>query len=70
VNIAEKPMEIIVNVLDQNDNHPVFTQNPFNGNVSEAAKIGRCMVQFLSEIVFSIFFFFFPPPIVSSARTP
>ncbi|ROJ36109.1 Cadherin-1 [Anabarilius grahami] len=41
VNIAEKPFEIIVNVLDQNDNKPVFTQNPFNGNVPEAADKGH-----------------------------
>ncbi|XP_056090797.1 cadherin-1-like [Rhinichthys klamathensis goyatoka] len=41
VNIRESPMEIIVNVLDQNDNKPVFTQNPFNGNVSEASVIGH-----------------------------
>ncbi|KAK9972669.1 hypothetical protein ABG768_025958 [Culter alburnus] len=41
VNVAEKPMEIIVNVMDQNDNNPVFTQNPFNGNVPEAAIIGH-----------------------------
>jgi len=40
-------MEIIVNVLDQNDNKPVFTQNPFIGNVPEASVIGRCMMQFL-----------------------
>ncbi|XP_048042350.1 protocadherin-16-like [Megalobrama amblycephala] len=41
VNIAEKPMEIIVSVLDQNDNMPFFTQNPLNGNVPEAAEIGH-----------------------------
>ncbi|KAK9972667.1 hypothetical protein ABG768_025956 [Culter alburnus] len=41
VNITEKPLEIIVNVLDQNDNMPVFTQNPFNGNVPEAADKGH-----------------------------
>ncbi|XP_073691820.1 B-cadherin-like isoform X2 [Garra rufa] len=35
--IEEKPMDIVVNVIDQNDNKPVFTQNPFNGHVHEAA---------------------------------
>ncbi|XDV17298.1 hypothetical protein PO909_023185, partial [Leuciscus waleckii] len=41
VNIVETPMEIIVNVMDQNDNKPVFTQNPFSGSVTEAADIGH-----------------------------
>ncbi|XP_026802544.3 B-cadherin isoform X1 [Pangasianodon hypophthalmus] len=39
-NIIEPPMEVIVQVLDQNDNHPVFTQDPFVGSVPEASKIG------------------------------
>ncbi|XP_026070693.1 B-cadherin isoform X1 [Carassius auratus] len=39
-NIEEKPLEIVINVMDQNDNKPVFTQNPFNGHVHEAAGKG------------------------------
>ncbi len=57
-NIAENPMEIIINVIDQNDNKPVFTQNPFNGHVHEAATKGRCMMQFLNKMAFSNLFFY------------
>ncbi|XP_031425152.1 B-cadherin-like [Clupea harengus] len=37
---AEDPMELKVIVIDQNDNKPIFTQNPFLGSVAEASKIG------------------------------
>ncbi|RXN14599.1 cadherin-4-like isoform X2 [Labeo rohita] len=37
---AEKPIEIVIHVSDQNDNKPVFIQNPFNGHVREDAKRG------------------------------
>ncbi|KAL6461298.1 hypothetical protein MHYP_G00294420 [Metynnis hypsauchen] len=36
----EEPMEIIAEVIDMNDNTPVFTQNPFLGSVPEASAIG------------------------------
>ena len=34
---AEEPMDVVVNVIDQNDNTPVFTQNTYQGEVPEAS---------------------------------
>ncbi|XP_061820564.2 cadherin-1 [Nerophis lumbriciformis] len=34
---AEEPMEIVVNVIDQNDNKPVFEKDTFIGEVAEAS---------------------------------
>uniref|UniRef100_A0A8C1S0A0 Cadherin domain-containing protein n=1 Tax=Cyprinus carpio TaxID=7962 RepID=A0A8C1S0A0_CYPCA len=42
-NVKENPMEVLIFVMDQNDNKPVFTQNPFNGHVPEDAVKGKCM---------------------------
>ncbi|KAF3708625.1 Cadherin-1 Epithelial cadherin [Channa argus] len=37
---AEAPMEIVVNVIDQNDNKPIFTQDTYMGEVAEASPLG------------------------------
>lgn len=39
-NFEEPALYVIVEVLDINDNLPVFTQDPFHGSVPEASKIG------------------------------
>lgn len=37
---AEETMEIVVNVIDQNDNKPVFSQDTYLGEVPEASAKG------------------------------
>lgn len=34
---AETPMEIVVNVIDQNDNSPTFEKDTYMGEVAEAS---------------------------------
>ncbi|XP_041865568.1 B-cadherin isoform X2 [Melanotaenia boesemani] len=42
---AEQPMDIIVKVSDQNDNHPVFSQSTYLGEVAEASPLGHEVIQ-------------------------
>ncbi|XP_059214956.1 B-cadherin-like [Centropristis striata] len=42
---AEEPMDIFVKVIDQNDEKPRFTQDPFVGEVPEASKRGFEVIQ-------------------------
>lgn len=37
---SEEPMDIVVHVIDQNDNKPIFTQDTFLGEVAEASPNG------------------------------
>uniref|UniRef100_H3CD56 Cadherin domain-containing protein n=1 Tax=Tetraodon nigroviridis TaxID=99883 RepID=H3CD56_TETNG len=42
---AEEPMDIIVNVIDQNDNKPVFVKDTFLGKVPEASPTNFEVIQ-------------------------
>uniref|UniRef100_A0A669DMU0 Cadherin 2, type 1, N-cadherin (neuronal) n=1 Tax=Oreochromis niloticus TaxID=8128 RepID=A0A669DMU0_ORENI len=39
-NQVENPIDIVINVIDQNDNRPEFTHSIFNGSVPEGSKPG------------------------------
>uniref|UniRef100_A0A3B3VLL5 Cadherin domain-containing protein n=1 Tax=Poecilia latipinna TaxID=48699 RepID=A0A3B3VLL5_9TELE len=42
---ADEPMDIIINVIDQNDNKPVFNQSTYKGEVPEASEKGSEVIQ-------------------------
>ncbi|XP_008427220.1 B-cadherin-like [Poecilia reticulata] len=42
---AEEPMEIVINVIDQNDNKPIFTKATYTGEVPEASEKGTEVIQ-------------------------
>ncbi|XP_038579158.1 cadherin-1-like [Micropterus salmoides] len=46
---AEAPMEIVVSVIDQNDNIPVFTQATYLGDVAESSPIGFEVINVVAE---------------------
>ncbi|XP_075433329.1 cadherin-1-like [Ascaphus truei] len=41
---AEDPMEIVIKVIDQNDNHPQFTEKVFHGSVAEGSRPGTSVM--------------------------
>lgn len=42
---AEEPMQLTIDVIDQNDNAPQFTHNLYFGGVSESADVGETAIQ-------------------------
>lgn len=56
-NQVENPIDIVINVIDQNDNRPEFTHTIFNGSVPEGSKPGNYTHTFSHNLW--IWFFFF-----------
>uniref|UniRef100_A0A3B3VBC3 Cadherin-1 n=1 Tax=Poecilia latipinna TaxID=48699 RepID=A0A3B3VBC3_9TELE len=42
---AEDPMDIVINVIDQNDNKPIFTMSTYMGEVPEASEKGTEVIK-------------------------
>ncbi|XP_038579159.1 cadherin-1-like [Micropterus salmoides] len=47
--LVEAPMEILVNVIDQNDNNPIFTQTTYLGEVAESSAKGFEVITVVAE---------------------
>ncbi|XP_024118230.2 cadherin-1 [Oryzias melastigma] len=45
---AEDPLEIIINVIDMNDNKPIFEQTSYVGEVAESSPKGTTVIQVLA----------------------
>uniref|UniRef100_A0A7N8XGK3 Cadherin 2, type 1, N-cadherin (neuronal) n=1 Tax=Mastacembelus armatus TaxID=205130 RepID=A0A7N8XGK3_9TELE len=48
-NQVENPIDIVINVIDQNDNRPEFTHTIFNGSVPEGSKPGSFVMTVTAE---------------------
>lgn len=56
-NQVENPIDIVINVIDQNDNRPEFTHTVFNGSVPEGSKPGTNTHTFSRNLWIWSFFF-------------
>ena len=44
--------DVIITVTDVNDNYPIFTADPYLGNIAEDASVGSSVVQVSSAWLF------------------
>lgn len=46
----EEPTQVIIRVIDQNDNRPVFEKDPFLGTIPESSPIGMLTLTFKENV--------------------